>query len=83
MNQKIRFIGRYGDYRIGEVIAPPASLRKLLLDRKLVEIITEKEEQQLRSPQPSCLVEGNGSARPLGLGDISRLPEKAAKKKWR
>ena len=47
MNPKIRFIGRYGDYRIGEVIAPPASLRKLLLDRKLVEFVTaEKEKQQ-------------------------------------
>ena len=44
MNPKIRFIGRYGDYRIGEVIAPPASLRKLLLDRKLVEMVNEKEK---------------------------------------
>ena len=79
MNPKIRFIGRYGDYRIGEVIAPPASLRKLLLDRKLVEIITDKE-----GPRPSGLVEGNGSARSLGPDyGTSRLPEKAAKKKWR
>lgn len=37
MNPKIRFIGRYGNYRVGEIIAPTASLRKILMDRKLVE----------------------------------------------
>lgn len=35
MNPKIRLIGRYGDYRMGQILNPPASLRKILFDRKL------------------------------------------------
>ncbi len=31
-NPKVRFIGRYGTYRVGDVIAPPAGLRKVLLN---------------------------------------------------
>ena len=67
MNPKIRFIGKYGDYRIGEVISPPASLRKLLLDRKLVEFVA------------GALV--NPGSGPVNITIEEK--EKKAKRKWR
>ena len=42
MNPKIKIIGRYGEYRIGELISPPGSLRKYLLDLKVAELCEPK-----------------------------------------
>jgi hypothetical protein len=42
MRPKIRFIGKYGEYRVGEIISPPGSLRKYLLDLRVAEIVEEK-----------------------------------------
>ena len=41
MNQKLKIIGRYSDYRIGEIISPPGSLQKYLLDLKVAELVKE------------------------------------------
>ena len=39
MLPKIRMIGKWGEYRVGEVIAPPGSLRKVLFDLKVAEFV--------------------------------------------
>jgi len=44
VNPRIRLIGRYGDYRIGEILSPPASLRKMLFDLKLAVLESETIE---------------------------------------
>lgn len=41
---KIRMIGRYGTFRVGDIIAAPASLRKLLIDRRLAETVEDLTE---------------------------------------
>ena len=50
MNPKIKIIGRYGEYRIGEVIAPPGSLRKYLLDLKVAELCEPVKPIAKRGP---------------------------------
>lgn len=41
MNPKVRIIGKYGEYRVGELIAPPGSLRKFLIDLKVAELVDD------------------------------------------
>jgi hypothetical protein len=48
MNPKIRLIGRYGDYRVGAILTPPASLRKILFDRKVA--VYEPEAPRAQEP---------------------------------
>ena len=42
MNPKIKIIRRWGEYRVGEILAPPASLRKYLFDREVAEYVQEQ-----------------------------------------
>ena len=52
MMPKIRMIGRYGSFRVGQIINPPASLRKILFDRKLAEFVDEGSVRPPQKKQP-------------------------------
>lgn len=46
MTAAVRFIGRYGTFRVGQVIRPPATFRNILLSRKVVEIVDEVSKEK-------------------------------------
>ena len=61
MKQKIRIIGRWSDYRIGEILSPPGSLRTFLLNLKVAELVND---QQPEVPTvPAIVKRGRGRPR--------------------
>lgn len=53
MNPKIKIIGRYGEYRIGEIIRPPGSLRKIMIDLKVAELVPGQLPQKRVYAKPT------------------------------